>query len=277
MTNKKREQKLRYKAKMREQEHGIKDALILGPYKEPLQPVKDGHGYVGALTFDVKGRLQCHICGLLFDNLGLHIKIHDAINADEYREKFGLGKTTRLISEGERERRKIAMIKMYAALTPEQKIERKKHFMEMVHNAPKKWDAHRQTAEYQNKRGICPAQLIEIMRQAADEEGKLSWRDLINFHQTLRFKRPIYRTFGSWGAALKAAGLKPRQKGVDKGVSIPRYSNDDLLDMIRTQYEETGKIPTASDCSRGFLPTAGLFIKRFGSFPNARKMAGIPI
>ncbi len=271
--------KQRYKAKMRQKEHAMDGAMILGPYKEPLTLVKDGYGYVGALTFDVKGRVQCHICGLLYDNLGLHLRMHK-IGGREYKEKFKLAYSTVLISEAERERRKKAMMKWYASLTPEELLRRKEITKEaMAANGRMNWAKDRKdrlSLETKNKRGICPEQLIEIMNRAADEKGRLTPRALVNFYKSARYKKPIERTFGSWTRGLKAAGLKSKSRGAVKGSKIPRYTNDALLDILRGHYDETGIMPTASDCTRGFLPSINVFIKRFGTFPNARKAAGIP-
>jgi hypothetical protein len=270
----------KHKLKKRIEEHSMEGSMILGPYKEPLQAVEKGYGYIGALTFDVKGRLQCHICGLLYDNLGLHLRAHE-MTGREYKEKFKLAYSTKLISEAERERKKIAMMRWYLNLTPEQRAEGKKRMHEALKkNGRMNWAKDRKdrlALETKNKRGICPAQLIDIMRRAADEQGRLSRRDMMLFYKSDRYKKPIERTFGSWTRALEAAGLSSRGKGAKVGDKIPHYTDDTLLDLLRGHYDETGIMPSASDCTRGFLPSAGVFIKRFGSFPNARKAAGLPI
>ena len=63
---------------------------------EPYMEVKKGYGYLGVILYDdVEKKIQCHICGQLFPRLSNHIRAHKISGAD-YKEKFGLNKTTPL-------------------------------------------------------------------------------------------------------------------------------------------------------------------------------------
>lgn len=60
--------------------------------KAKLDPVIGGFGYYGILMCDsLDGKVQCHICGYWFDHLGAHVRVHDRMSADDYREEFELG------------------------------------------------------------------------------------------------------------------------------------------------------------------------------------------
>ena len=53
----------------------------------------------GQLVADVDGaRVQCHVCGGWYPMLGVHVARKHGMTGDEYREEFGLNRTTRLCS-----------------------------------------------------------------------------------------------------------------------------------------------------------------------------------
>ncbi len=56
------------------------------------------------------------------------------------------------------------------------------------------------------------------------------------------------------------------------------YDNEELLDYLRQFFEENGRIPVARDFENNpKYPTINTFIKRFGSWNNALKLAGLYI
>lgn len=72
----------------------------IGYNKTPLAKVKQGFGFQGVLLQnDNRTLVQCHICGEWFKGLGqVHLRVHK-IKSKEYKEQFGLQKTTALISD----------------------------------------------------------------------------------------------------------------------------------------------------------------------------------
>ncbi len=276
------DQAVRRKKKAHER-HAPDQNLILGPYKEPLRKVEKGFGYEGALTFDVKGRLQCHVCGMMHDNLGLHLRSHNNISAPEYRTRFKLSPTTALISERQREKYKMQAFIKFGSMSAEQKAERKMkskaRWREWYDKEGReKMAKERISLETKNKRGICPDQLLTLIKGAYEYVGKdnmLSQNDFIDYYKTQRYMEPIRRTFGSWKRAVKACGFGIGTSGKKKGTKYKRYSDDELLDLLNGFYLDTGRIPMSSDCRRGFLPMSSVFVKHFGSFAEARKKAGL--
>jgi len=253
-----------------------KRALILGPYKEPLRKIENGHGYFGALSFDVEGRLQCHVCGEVFDNLSAHLRTHK-ISVKEYRSKFGIAPRRKLISEKERELCKERRLRQMAAWTPEQKQkfrdDSKKHLSKATEaRAKTKYEI---SPEHLNLRGICPDQLLELINRAVKHYGYVPSSREFNALFTNRYHEPIYRTFGSWSNAVKKAGHKLKKQAYNKRGG-KKYDDEELLDYLSVFYQEHNKIPTKSDCYRGFLPSEGAYRKHFGSFVRARELAGIP-
>lgn len=53
-----------------------------------INPVPDK----GTITYDIHGRVVCHICGRAFTRLGSHVKESHNMTIEEYKEEFGLCK-----------------------------------------------------------------------------------------------------------------------------------------------------------------------------------------
>lgn len=253
--------------------------LTFSHYKEPLREVPNGFGYLGALLGTIDGEhVQCHICGQLCVSLGTHAKNKHALTPTEYKEKFQIAKLTGLISEKERDRRKMKSVQYFASLSPEEWA---------AYNAKRKagWKKYKQSKDYKNriqpkqtletynKRGTCPDQLLDKIKQVAEKLGHTPTKaEFIAECETQRYVHLIYKTFGSWTKALAMIGREvepqPRKKRIV-------HTNDELLEYIQIFFQENQKIPTHTDCKRGLLPAYDVYIRRFGSFPKARELAGI--
>lgn len=259
------------------------EPLILGPYKEPLRKVKGGFGYMGALTFDTSSRVQCHICGELFDNLAGHALLAHKITKKQYKEKYGLAAETRLVSERFREEKKNQQLRYFARLSPEERVAKRKQAIKAMANANAIRRARIKAGTYKygnnsleqkNKRGICPDQLLDIIQKAHKHYGHTPSVAEFTKLFTQRYNEPIYRTFGSWSRALKLAKLPKRVNS--RGYNGIRYSEEELLEHLSVFYSTHHKIPSATDCNRGLLPPYGTYRNRFGSFSAARRKAGVP-
>jgi len=75
-------------------------------------------------------------------------------------------------------------------------------------------------------------------------------------------------TFGSWNAALKAAGFTPR-------TATKRISTDDLCAALCELADELGRPPKTSDMNQHGPYSAGTYYNRFGSWEAAIDAAGI--
>jgi hypothetical protein len=75
--------------------------------------------------------------------------------------------------------------------------------------------------------------------------------------------------FGSWTAALSAAGLEPGRRS-------RRYSRDQLLSILQELAEELGHAPSMAELwERGDLPTPSTYKYRFGRWNAALEEAGL--
>lgn len=248
-------------------------------YKEPLKSVIAGFGYYGVILGTLDGRkIQCHVCGKLFARVDSHIgQAHDKMTAREYKEKFELAYTTALISENIRAELKERTLKWLASMTKEDREKLRKENAKQL----AKWNREhpeqpKLRLETKNKRGTCPDQLLEKIKEVAERIGHTpSKHEFIGETHTQRYVHLIYKTFGSWSNALKMTELSPREVKQLKGLKKPRYSNKELLEYLTIFAQENHKIPTHTDFRRGLLPSYGVYTRRFGKIENARKQAGV--
>lgn len=259
----------------------MNDDLILGPYKTPLTQVKEGFGYMGALSLAKDGSgIQCHICGAIKANLSLHLRQHK-ITVREYKKKFDIALGTPLVSENVRNASVQRMLALREKMRNEGSLERITRICQEAANSARKPGGKNyrkgktwMSGEYLNLRGICPDQLVELIRKAADHyKTTPSYAEFMAFYQTNRFATPIKRTFGSWKNAVIKAGYEPKKRQWSTGKM--KYDDEELIEIMSEFYKENRRVPTLSDFKRGFLPTWETYTKRFGSMTEARRRAGI--
>lgn len=252
--------------------------LTIKHYKEPLLPIPEGKGfgYYGALIVTTNGEnVQCHICGKLFGALSTHIHQVHNIQAREYRKRFKLSPTTALLSEVVRENRSRIGLEVIAKIKERYGKNWREHFVKQGKKGTAKRGKHqpKEALEAKNKKGTCPDQLIQKIKDVKDQLGHTpSLAEFMEETGGQRYKHLIIATFGSWLNALHMANLAPKIR--DKGI-YRRHTTEELLEYLAIFAREHNKLPTASDCRRGLLPTYDVFLRRFGSMDKARKLAGV--
>lgn len=253
--------------------------ITLHNYKEPLVEIADGYGYYGTLATTIDGEyIQCHICGELYKNLSGHIWNAHHMRAKEYKEEFGLSKGNALISENTRQHFKQQTLDWLKTLTDEQKEEYQKKALAGWKKAVKEkrtTKGQTESLERKNKKGTCPEQVLDKIREAHDKLGATpSKKEFIDYCGSQRYVHLIYKLFGSWTKAVELAGLKPKQYTPHKKGG-KKYSDQELLDLLVVHTLQEKKIPTATDFRRGVLPSYALYTNRWGSIENARVEAGV--
>lgn len=250
--------------------------LDLLNYKEPLAKVEDGHGFYGTLA-QTKNRdlVQCHICGDLVENLGTHAWVKHEMRAREYRIKFRLGLRTPLCSDSFSEKIKTMKAEQWERMTEAEREARRESMREAQKKAVRVGNPR--SLEALNRDGMCPDQLIEKIQLLADKLGKSPTYKQFEEEYNGKYIGAITRTFGSWVGAKRMAGYAPCKTGSKVPHNRNRYTNDQLLEFLRSAYKEKGTIPTYSDWKRGFLPNYHLYRHRFGGIQKARRQAGIPV
>ena len=260
--------------------------LTIGNYKEPLRQINPnlGYGFVGALLETHDGeRVQCHVCGKLFSNLGKHLgKAHD-MTSREYKLKYALAQTSGLISETERLRR-IEGYERYrqrvgAAIVDARRERMQKLAVVASRKAYLKKGMAGHSLEYKNKLGVCPDQILDHVAMLAKQLGYTPSQREFRDHNP-RIERLLRLTFGTWLSALKALGMKPKGRKYNKGYSLPlykRYTEEELLERMRIFVQKHRRAPHHSDWKQKVFPGPSFqtYVGRFGSIQQAMHAAGV--
>lgn len=247
--------------------------LIYENYKEPLKkiPKADGFGYYGtvATTAD-KELVQCHLCGNLFKSLGVHIAKHN-LTARTYKEKYGLGLRTALIGDATREKMQRNTVKIYDGKLPEhlRKYNEAGQPNATRGKGSKSAETSGWTLERRNKEGLCPDQVIEKIKEAAEKLGHTPSYDEFKVFYHTRYVASIRYLHGNYLNAVKKARLISAKE-------LKEPSNETILRYLVEFKEEHGHIPMTSDFKRGLLPVPRqMYNRRFGNLNNARLEAGL--
>lgn len=243
-------------------------------YKEPLRPVEDGFGFFGTIAQTEEGEeVQCHICGGTYSNLGHHAWVRHGIKAREYRIKYQLGLRTPLCSDVWSNKCKEIKMLAWNKLSEEEKDDRR-NMMRLAQEKTIRVGVGR-SLEALNKDGMCPDQLIEKIQSLNIKLGHSPTHKEFEEEYNGKYVGAIRRTFGSWDGAKHMAGLNLNKSGSVIPHNRSQYSNETLLEFLRSFYKEKGLRPTFSDWRRGFLPSYYLYKHRFGGIEKARLLAGI--
>lgn len=114
--------------------------------------------------------------------------------------------------------------------------------------------------------GIPEAKLIEALCELAEELGKTPTRTEMN--ESGRYSsQPYYTQFGGWNDALAAAGMGPNHRN-----TVPE---EELIEELQRVAEEVGRVPRMEDMDSIGEFSASAYHRRFGSWPAARKTAGL--
>ena len=143
----------------------------VGKYIPPFEKVKDGFGYLGVILEDYEsGKLLCNICGEWFEKLNSHLFNTHKITSNEYKEKFGLSKSTALMSKKLRLKQSEVMIRL------NKKNPKCFHRSHAGFGKNNKWAGNRKnkpkSIETINKYGICNLQICDKVMKLKDKLRK---------------------------------------------------------------------------------------------------------
>lgn len=254
--------------------------LTVKNYKEPLRKVVNGFGYIGCLSQTKDGeKLQCHICGKLFASLQLHVYKTHGIKAKEYKLRFGLAMETALMSDAVREKKKENTLRWMRTFTKEEWEEHMKKRIEINKQIRAKggWGKRgKDQLETANKRGTCPDQILEKIKEVAKKVGRTpTLQEFINEHGGERYRHLICKVYGSWGNALKILKMTPKERDWKTNYKGTKYDSETLLEYLIDFAREHGRIPTSTDFRRGYLPSDAVYRRHFGTLEQARERAGV--
>lgn len=126
---------------------------------------------------------------------------------------------------------------------------------------------------------VMPRHNHDINKELLLEYLKLFYEETGNVPIARYFKNdpkyPTYerylKNFGSWDNAIELAKLD-KLKGKKKRKL--EYTDDELLDILRQFYNETGRIPVGNEFG---IPGTATYRRRFRSWSNALKLVGLDV
>lgn len=240
--------------------------LLYENYKEPLRPIDGGFGFYGtlAMTRD-KAAVQCHICGRLFSMLGPHLWRSHQLKATAYRETYQLDKGTSLISDELRRKKQMNVVnRQNFGIVP-----LAAYNQEIAQGSrPTPATGHGYSLEHRNKRGLCPDQVLEKIRELGLELKRAPTYKEFETAYNGRYISSIKYLHGSYTAAV-------RKLGWQTAGDLRYTSKDKLIAELQTFHAQYGRIPMTSDFKRGLLRPLQTYIRHFGTLNMARIEAGM--
>lgn len=180
---------------------------VLKGYKDPLTRVQGGFGYVGTIAYNESGtHVQCHKCGFFFKSLGPHVARMHAMTSRDYKDRYGLMRSTSLGSPVYIARMRQRASNLEGWISNQSKS--------APPYKPPTSTPRKRSPELLNKLGRCPEQLLHKIAVIAEAyDCTPTRRDFIEWYGDNGDLNMLYLTFGSWNEAIKILGLTPNHKG----------------------------------------------------------------
>lgn len=243
-------------------------------YKEPMQEVEGGFGYIGAITRTTDGKhIQCHICGYYFANVGAHVAFFHKLKTRDYKIKYGLRIKDGLLSPVAKLEAQERYNKNYRR-TPEEIAEMSRRAKAAIKDKNIKLGGKTWSAQTRNERGNCKEQTAAKIHAIAKQMGGYPTQAALLREYGWGQQDVVQTHFGSWGEALKELGYPnwAESRAAARGERM-----DAALSKIADFYTNHGHTPYWSDFNgNGNLPDGATIQHYFGTLNEARYAAGVP-
>jgi len=217
-----------------EYEEAPSGRINVGKWQPPFKSVVGGHGYHGVLAEDAEsGKLQCHICGEWMELLcGAHLnRVHD-MSSSEYREMFGLFKTTALKSK------RIRLIQSKTMLGMRKKHKKHRRKFEKGNKEAANMKGAKHPLERENRAGVCDLQVAHKILLLEKDLGRTpSLTELIEVYGRALSSK-IHKKYKSYITLCKSIGLTPVTSSFN-----PKYSREYFIEQIK---ERVGRVDDSS-------------------------------
>jgi len=243
---------------------------LLEDYKEPIRPLKNGHGFYGIVVRSKdKELVMSHEDGLFYKHLNTqHAKKFGYKNLKEYKSQYGISQTTPLCGLSISKKNHDKAMGYFA----KQGAVQLKKIREKGQQALKDRRGSRMSLEVRNKRGTCPDQLLDKILKLKE---KLRYTPSANDFKSeygAGFLSSIENYFGTYLNAVKSASLIPNS------IERPRgYTSQELINRLWLFLQTYGYTPLSKDFGNGILPTKQAYYRYWRTLNAARLNAGVPL
>lgn len=240
----------------------------------PFMEVKRGYGFQGVVMYDdAEDKVQCHICGGWFGNLGQHTKRSHDLQVDDYKMEYGLSLRTALCSKKISAAHRKSGLRLYASKASGLIRASKKNRTRRRHMAMKQVNRQKPNSSMQvkNSRGLCDLQIRGRYEVVKGIVGRAPTTSDFKKHDPKLFGTACAR-FGSPNGFRKWLGENPM--GANEYRTIPDVT---LIAALRKKASILGKTPKVKHFAKsgaGF-PHFTVFYRHFGSWANTLRMAGL--
>ena len=239
----------------------------------PFMEVKRGHGYQGVVMYDdAEDKVQCHICGGWFGNLGQHTKRTHDLQIDDYKMEYGLSLRTALCSK------KISAVHRKTGLRLYKNKQNGLIKASRMNRTRRRCMALKQvnrqnpnsSMQAKNSRGLCDLQIRARYEVVKKIVGRAP-----SHGDFLKHDPKLYGTccvrFGSPNGFRKWLGEKPMTS--NEYATIPDTT---LIAALRKKASIVGtpKVKHFTRSGNGY-PHYTVFYRAFGSWANTLRMAGL--
>lgn len=241
--------------------------------QEPFMKVKRGYGYQGVVMYDdAEDKVQCHICGAWFANLGQHTKRAHEMQIDGYKMEYGLSLRTALCSKKISAAHRKTGLRLYAkkasGLIRASKLNRTRRTVK-AKNQVNRQDPN-SSMQAKNYRGLCDLQIRARYEVVKKIVGRIPTSGDFIKHDAKLYGAACAR-YGSPNGFRKWLGENPLTN--NEYQTIPDIS---LIAALRKKADSVGRVRVHhfKKATKGF-PHFTVFYRAFGSWSNALRMAGL--
>ena len=259
--------------KIRKSTDGVeipKEDWVLDGYKLPIKKIPNGRGYYGVVIRSKDGEYVRSYCdGLFYKALNTdHAKKFGFENLKDYKKKFGISPTTPLCGVSRQKMMQERAMKWFNTYGASELAENRAKAIQS--NKDRKGE--KVALEVRNKRGTCPDQLLDKIKQLAKKLGRTPTPHDFRLEYNKKFFMLFYYYFGSWKKAVEMAGFVPESIAHPHG-----YTAEELLARLRTFVEVKGYTPMWKDFGGDILPDCHCYYRKWRTLNAARMNAGIPL
>lgn len=195
----------------------------IGKYVPPFEEVEEGFGFKGVMIEDHEsGFLQCHICGKWFEIFNSHLKSQHNMTSQEYREKFGLSKSTALRSK----RLRLIQSKVMSDLRRNNPQKHTYKFKKNNYQASNRKDKPK-SLETVNKFGVCDLQIADKILKLRDKLNKTPSLIDLKEEYGAGFIHHIHKRYSSYIKLCRQLGMKPITSSHN-----PKYSREYFIEKF---------------------------------------------